>query len=205
MRRPWRERRQQRLGLLALMRCGQHRDAPAGQRAVRCGQTQRQLGKALGAPLLAAPIRGRADRQHRAAGGISAPAARSWCGAVHRRGSGGGSRSNRRAELANAMLARIALRHDPALAGAQQPGKRRAAQIDDEIPAPGRRPRGKTAANAATSAAFRRRRSVRARAPPRTAAPRPARRDRQPRAADSARSDGRADRSTARHRRCASR
>ncbi len=36
------------------------------------------------------------------------------------------------------MLARIALCHDLALAGAQQPGHGRATEIDDEVPAPGR-------------------------------------------------------------------
>ncbi len=40
-------------------------------------------------------------------------------------------------ELAHTVLAGIALGHDPAFAGAQQPGKGRAAQIDDDIPAPG--------------------------------------------------------------------
>ena len=35
------------------------------------------------------------------------------------------------------MLAGIALGHDPALAGAHHPGERRAAQIDDELPAAG--------------------------------------------------------------------
>src|SRR5205814_311628 len=41
------------------------------------------------------------------------------------------------AELAYPVLIRIALGHHPALTGAHHPGERRAAQIDDEVPASG--------------------------------------------------------------------
>ena len=79
-------------------------------------------------------------------------------------------------ELAHAMLARVALGHDTALAGAQQPGERRAAQIDDEIPAPPGDARVERQPMQRASAALSRRSGARAPARRRTAARPPARR-----------------------------
>ena len=108
-------------------------------------------------------------------------------------------------ELAHAMLARIALGRRPGVRRRAAARQRRAAQIDDKIPAPSRHGRDKAPANAAASAAFPPRSGVPAPAPPRTAAPRPGRRRSSAGRPDGARSGARAARSTARHRRCASR
>jgi hypothetical protein len=91
--------------------------------------------------LLAAPVRGRADRQYRPARG------QQRIGGAAVLGSEPQPRRRRRvepeqpAQLSHPVLAGIAPPGDPARAGAQQPGQCRAAQIDDDVPA-GRRDRG---------------------------------------------------------------
>ena len=129
---------EQRLSLGAFVGGGQHRDARARQRPIRGRQPARQLGEALAAPLLAAPIRRRPDRQHRPAGleqhlGLGVVLGREPKPRAGRR-----IEVEQAGELAHAMLARIALGCRPAVAGAQQPWQRRAAQIDDNVPAPSR-------------------------------------------------------------------
>ena len=131
-----RQRRNQRHRLRPLVCRRQDRDPGRRKRRVGGGQTLRQLGKALGAPLLAAPIGGGADRQDRAAGrherlggavvGGRRPDDRAW-----RR-----VETEQPAELANPMLRRIALADDKAPAGPEEPDQCRAAQIHDDVPAP---------------------------------------------------------------------
>ena len=116
-----RDRRQQRFGLTSLVRGGQHCNPRSCQRAVCAGQALCQLGKTLGAPLLSAPVRGRADRQDRSArrDQRAGRALMMWRGPhprIRRR-----VEIEQPAELMHAVLARIALGHHPALACPQQP------------------------------------------------------------------------------------
>ena len=68
--------------------------------------------------------------------GISAAAARSWHGAVHSRGAGGGSRPNRPPSWRTRCCRGSPFADHLACARAQQPGQSRAAQIDDHVPSP---------------------------------------------------------------------
>src|SRR6516162_52989 len=113
-----RYRRQERLGLAALMVCGQHRE-----RAARCGEPQGKLSKTVGSPLLAAPIGSRADRQYRRARS-NHPAC---CPLMARGGPKPRARGRieieQTSELAYPVFTRISLCHDLAFARAQQPGE----------------------------------------------------------------------------------
>ena len=150
-----RDRREQRLGLLALMRGRQHRDprAPAAGRPRRSAAAPARQSARPAIACRANSRPGRSPVPARPAGAAPRGAL-----VMRRRPQ---PRARRRveveqaAELAHPMLARVTLGHDPALAGAQQPGERRAAQIDDKIPAPASPRRRRAAANAATSAASR--------------------------------------------------
>ena len=151
-----RDRVEQRAGLLALVAGGQHRHARSRQRTVRSGQPRHQLGKAFGAPLLAAPVGRRADRQHRAAG-------RKQCrgGAIVVRcgpqpWAGRRIEVEKTPELAHAMLAQHRPWPSPGVRrrAAARPGPSRADRR--RYPSAGWRPHRRAAANAATSAAFRR-------------------------------------------------
>src|SRR5579871_5362256 len=117
------------------MRGGKYSNSRAGDHAIGRGQALRQFGEALGAPFLAAPIRRRADRDHRSARWHEArcfriaarrkPEPRRW-----RRIEGEEPR-----QLLDPMLGRVALLDDAPLARREQIGERRRAQIDDEVPA----------------------------------------------------------------------
>src|SRR5262249_59182787 len=97
-----------------------------------------ERGEALGSPLLSPPVRSRTNRQDRSAGrdqrGRSAIVARcrpqlwAWW-RVEPKQPG---------ELAHSMLANVTLSHHPTLACPQQPGKRRAPPVDDQVPTSGR-------------------------------------------------------------------
>ena len=170
---------------------------PAPRRALpaadRLGPVSRgaSSAKRSAAPLLAAPVRRRADRQHRAAGRKQCRGRRDRGAARSTAAGRAADRGRRGAELAHAMLASIALGHHPAFAGAQQPGKRRAAQIDDDIPAPGRDRAVERQPMQRPAPLFDDRAAVRIRAPLRTTAPPPARRRSSAARRDSARSGGR--------------
>ena len=169
----------------ARVRRREDRDPSRRQRPVRRGQPQRQLGETFPPPLLAAPVRRRADRQHRRP--RRQRVADSACARIcdrpiqpPRRG------PRRRIEIeqpgrAGAPVARpeIALAHRSPLAGAQHShGKRGAAQIDDHDPSglPGNaaddKARGQCAAKRRFRSTIDRSRSSPA-APPRTAAQQP--------------------------------
>ncbi len=133
-----RDRREQWLRLSLLMPSGKHRDVHSRQWAFRARQTLREFGKVLGSPLFPAPVRSRADREDRCTG-------RDQCdgGALMAR-RGPQPRARRRieieqpAELAHPMLACVTFGHYPAFACPQQPSERRAAEVDNEVPASGR-------------------------------------------------------------------
>src|SRR6267378_6006116 len=116
----------------------QHRDVRSFQWAFRASQTLPEFGKPLGSPLFPAPVRSRADREDQYTG-------RDQCdgGALMAR-RGPQPRARRRieveqpAELAHPMLACVTFGHYPAFACPQQPSERRAAEVDDEVPASGR-------------------------------------------------------------------
>src|SRR6516162_4507777 len=130
----WRQRVDYRRSLCPLMRGGQDRHPRTSERTYR-NEPLRQLGKAFGAPLLAAPIGGGSDGEHRSAdrkqrGGCllmmrGEPEPRGWRWI---------ERKEMR-KLANAMLRGISFCHHAPAARTEQIGKRGTTEVDHHVPA----------------------------------------------------------------------